>query len=454
MERAVVVLGRDIGRTIGRVSWSLLYVALSRVKKLKHVKFFPHGRRDSVDCFKYLTKLKPSEKLRKWTDAFKSGYWDGSIVKSNQLRRSAAIEAKLSQQGRDETLSLKNDILKGYLGGLGHGSLYALLRKPLQHKLNDHMVRKRGWKPTDDVADIELPTKRRCRRLPKNSSSRIRKNLQGKIQNQNPVAISKVVEKKRKAQLLISAPPRRSKRLREKASGCILDGVSKHNEASIRFPKKKMTNQSSDNISYFKDLSKAKPLTIEQLILAEEEEIKSHSYKEVKVNIEGFGEKTTTYNCGKGDCFFIAIQQGLRLLRMVEFNKDEMRKNLSLWFQDDGNAAAITSLHSAQPYDIIPHLHVVGGVAPRGGWRRYLRGRDWKFWGRRIARKGTWVGAIELEAMNDLLLNAGYDVRVNIYDSRSRRLFGEDCNIPGQLVIILYLSNAHFEVLYPITRCP
>ena len=50
LQRAVVVLGRDIGRTIGRVSWSLLYVALSRVKKLKHVKFFPHGRRDSVDC--------------------------------------------------------------------------------------------------------------------------------------------------------------------------------------------------------------------------------------------------------------------------------------------------------------------------------------------------------------------------------------------------------------------
>ena len=124
---------------------------------------------------------------------------------------------------------------------------------------------------------------------------------------------------------------------------------------------------------------------------------------------------TTSYNSGKGDCFYIAVQQGLRLLRMVEFDKDEMRKDLSLWFQDDGNSAAITALHSAHPYDIIPHLHYVGGVEPRVGWRTYLRGRNWKFWGRRIAKKGTWVGAIELEAMNDLLLNAGYDVRVNIY---------------------------------------
>ena len=49
---------------------------------------------------------------------------------------------------------------------------------------------------------------------------------------------------------------------------------------------------------------------------------------------------------------------------MVEFDKDEMGKNLSLWFQDDGNEAAITSLYSAQHYDIIPHMHVVGGVAP------------------------------------------------------------------------------------------
>ena len=83
-----------------------------------------------------------------------------------------------------------------------------------------------------------------------------------------------------------------------------------------------------------------------------------------------------------------------------------------------------------------------------------LSGRDWKFWGRRIARKGAWVGAIELEAMNQLLSNAGYDVRVNIYHSRLKKLFGEDRNIPGQLVIILYLSYGHFELLHPISRSP
>ena len=35
--------------------------------------------------------------------------------------------------------------------------------------------------------------------------------------------------------------------------------------------------------------------------------------------------------------------------------------------------------------------------------------------GKWIAIKSVWVRAIELEAMNELLLNAGYDVRVNRY---------------------------------------
>ena len=88
--------------------------------------------------FKYLTKLKPPEKLRKWTEAYKSGWWNGSILQSNQLRKSSVIEAKLSKLGRDETLSLKNDILKGYLGGLGYGGLSNVLRSKLQHKLNQY----------------------------------------------------------------------------------------------------------------------------------------------------------------------------------------------------------------------------------------------------------------------------------------------------------------------------
>ena len=184
---------------------------------------------------------------------------------------------------------------------------------------------------------------------------------------------------------------------------------------------------------------------------AEEDEIKSHYYYATEVNIGGYGVKRTKFNSGGGDCFFLAIQQGLRWLKMIPFDEDEMRQNLSFWFQEDSNAAAQWMLHRASPSDLIPVLPEVGGIEPLEGWSEYLKGRDWKFWGKRIAKKGVWVGAIELEAMNDLLLNAGYNVRVNIWDSKTEHLFGADRNIPEQKVLILYLEAGHFEILLPIT---
>ena len=218
--------------------------------------------------------------MRKWTEAYKSGWWNGYILQANQLRKSLAIEAKLSQLGREETLSLKNDILRGYLSGLGRAKLYKLLRKPLQHMLNDHMVRKRGWEPTDNVKDIERPTKRRCLRRPRNTSTGSPKNLQGKAQNQDSVGLPKVKTKqqnqivlhaftknKPRTTLHVSRPPRRSKRLREKASGYILDGVSRQNEASLCVPKKKKKkNYSGEKISPDKELTRVPVPTIAQLI--------------------------------------------------------------------------------------------------------------------------------------------------------------------------------------------
>ena len=163
------------------------------------------------------------------------------------------------------------------------------------------MVRKRGWKQTDNDLDIELPTKRRCLRQPRKSSSRIRKNLQGKIQDKNtigrfkdknkqPADVQAFKEDKSRTSLLISQPPRRSKRLREKVSGYMLDGISLQNESSLCLAKKKEKKYSGGKI-YSKGLLKESPPTIFELIAAEEDEIKSHYYKEVKVSIKGFGLK-------------------------------------------------------------------------------------------------------------------------------------------------------------------
>ena len=71
------------------------------------------------------------------------------------------IYSKLSKLGRDATLRLRNEVLRGYLKALGFGGLYELKRKPLQKILDRHMVDKRIWKPAQGDSDIYLPTKRR-----------------------------------------------------------------------------------------------------------------------------------------------------------------------------------------------------------------------------------------------------------------------------------------------------
>ena len=117
------------------------------------------------------------------------------------------------------------------------------------------MVREGRWKPTDDP--IFRPTKRRCIRNQRNLSSRYSKNPEGKQRDQNPIADPKLKNKDNqqivpdnllvhpsaeiisRPKILIPAPPRRSKRLREKVSVCIPPGVSVQNKNSLCLPKKK-----------------------------------------------------------------------------------------------------------------------------------------------------------------------------------------------------------------------
>ena len=153
-----------MGRSVGKITWSLLYVALSRVKNLHHIRFFPCGKLNSLECFKHLTKLKPPSRFVKWTKGYHKQLWDPTFLQRKQLDNEKAIELKLGVLGRDRTLEQKMDTLAGYLKGLGYGKLSTLKRGMLQIKLNKHMVRKRLWEETDE--NIERPYKRRSfRRL-------------------------------------------------------------------------------------------------------------------------------------------------------------------------------------------------------------------------------------------------------------------------------------------------
>ena len=43
LERVILLLARLPGMNVGKITWPLLYVALSRTRKLSHMKFFPAG---------------------------------------------------------------------------------------------------------------------------------------------------------------------------------------------------------------------------------------------------------------------------------------------------------------------------------------------------------------------------------------------------------------------------
>ena len=134
-------------------------------------------------------------------------------------------------------------------------------RNPLQHLLNNHMVRMGGWKPTT-VENIELRTGRRRSSSTTHAQVRMQKRSGKKISNHSdaagnnkekkqdkpiiPVlpfsrASTKKVEPKK---YLSSVPPRRSKRLREKALPSSGKCVNLTNEAKLRVQKKKKTKYS------------------------------------------------------------------------------------------------------------------------------------------------------------------------------------------------------------------
>ena len=69
LQRIILLLGRLPGMNVGRISWSLLYVALSRTRRLSHIKFFPTGSSKYYHSmyFAHLLKLKMPENLKSGT---------------------------------------------------------------------------------------------------------------------------------------------------------------------------------------------------------------------------------------------------------------------------------------------------------------------------------------------------------------------------------------------------
>ena len=148
LKRVLLLLGRLPGLHVGKVTWSLLYVALSRARLLEHIKFVPFGLPGFAN-FRYLTKLKPSSKFLKWTKAYRNRLWSPHILEKQHEVNEKNVLNKLLKQGPKESLGKTNTVLAGYLTGLGYRKLSGARRHELQSRLIMPMD-KNLWKLGED----------------------------------------------------------------------------------------------------------------------------------------------------------------------------------------------------------------------------------------------------------------------------------------------------------------
>ena len=88
--RVILLLGRQRGVSVGKINWSLLYVALSRTKDLDHIRFLPSS--GGWQDFEFLTKLKPNSTFKKWTESYKNNRWDPDSLIKKQNKNEKIIE--------------------------------------------------------------------------------------------------------------------------------------------------------------------------------------------------------------------------------------------------------------------------------------------------------------------------------------------------------------------------
>ena len=137
------------GLNVGSITWSLLYVALSRTKELKDLKFFPSGWSGFTN-FKHLTKLKPSSIFVKWNSGYRNNIWCPEIFEKQNLKNEMNVRNKLVTQGPAVSLNMTNNILVGYLKGLGYHVLSKTGRFVLQESIVRYMEVKNLWNLGED----------------------------------------------------------------------------------------------------------------------------------------------------------------------------------------------------------------------------------------------------------------------------------------------------------------
>ena len=166
LSRIILLLGRLPGMNVGKITWSLLYVALSRTKKLSHVKFFPTGstRYYHSMYFEHLLRLRMPANLKKWYRSYIDHCWDRNILRNEHLESVRKVEKKLKQLGENKTMKLFWPELFTLVKQLGRKATTRDNKKILFCKLREHMVKRLLWKTSKDFKHVMRKGDRRQKR--------------------------------------------------------------------------------------------------------------------------------------------------------------------------------------------------------------------------------------------------------------------------------------------------
>ena len=176
LERIILLLGRLPGMNVGLITWSLLYVALSRTRKLSNIKFFPTGSIKYYHSmyFSHLLKRRMPENLKRWHRSYVNHNWDRNILRNEHLQKVKQVETRLKRLGEEKTKKLYWDELQSLVKKLGHKTTTKDNKTILFGKLKEHMVKQLIWKSSKDVKPVKRkkirPRKRANQKMEAESS--------------------------------------------------------------------------------------------------------------------------------------------------------------------------------------------------------------------------------------------------------------------------------------------
>ena len=166
LRRIILLLGRLPGMNIGKITWSLVYVALSRTKRLEHIKLFPTGSAEYFHSmhFAHLLKLSMPVNLKKWLRSYIDHRWDRNVLRNEHLESVRKVEKKLELLGEDKTWRLRWEDLLSFVKQMGYKATTRHRKPMLFGKLKEHMVERMLWKTSKDVKPSKRKEDRRRKR--------------------------------------------------------------------------------------------------------------------------------------------------------------------------------------------------------------------------------------------------------------------------------------------------